>query len=123
MLLHDTRLENIYNEKLAFRWKGPFWIQKALSEKGTYLLEEMDGATLRGTASGNRLKKFNLRSNEEGPSEAGRQESSPNGEGEDVDEGDVGPPVPPEYVPRDMVRVEILTRNGRQGRGGGKCEY
>ena len=44
--------------KLNWRWLGPYRVATADSMKGVYTLEDMDGAKLRGTFSGNRLKKF-----------------------------------------------------------------
>jgi hypothetical protein len=45
------------NQKLRPRWKGPFRISQA-SEKGTYLLEELDGTPLKATYAGNRVTRF-----------------------------------------------------------------
>jgi hypothetical protein len=45
------------SRKMDPRWKGPFRI-KYVSEKATYILEELDGCELRRTYAGNRLKKF-----------------------------------------------------------------
>ena len=44
--------------KLAYRWQGPYRVRRAISEKGTYELEEFDGTPIPGTCPGNRLKKF-----------------------------------------------------------------
>ena len=44
--------------KLAFKWLGPYQISNAVKDKGTYMLEELDGLQLAGTFAGNRLKKF-----------------------------------------------------------------
>jgi hypothetical protein len=44
--------------KLNWRWLGPYRVTTADNVKGVYTLEDMDGAGLRGTFSGNRLKKF-----------------------------------------------------------------
>ncbi|KAH5702140.1 hypothetical protein HBI20_255490 [Parastagonospora nodorum] len=49
------------SRKLEPRWKGPFRI-KSISEKATYILEELDGAPLKATYAGNRLRKFYQRS-------------------------------------------------------------
>ena len=48
------------SRKLDFRWLGPYQIYSANKEKGYYKLKELgpDGALLRGTFSGNRLKLF-----------------------------------------------------------------
>ena len=47
--------------KLAPRWLGLYRIQQADQEKGTYLLEELDGTLLYGIFLDNRLKKFVIR--------------------------------------------------------------
>ena len=46
------------NTKLLYRWRGPYRVNVANKLKGSYVLEEMDGALLRRTYAGNRLKKF-----------------------------------------------------------------
>jgi hypothetical protein len=48
------------HRKLDFRWLGPYEISYANKEKGYYKLKELrpNGAHLRGTFSGNRLKLF-----------------------------------------------------------------
>jgi hypothetical protein len=45
------------NQKLRPRWKGPFRITRR-TDKGTYILEELDGTPLKATYAGNRLKRF-----------------------------------------------------------------
>ncbi len=47
--------------KLVSRWLGLYRIQQADQEKGTYLLEELDGTLLYSIFPGNRLKKFVIR--------------------------------------------------------------
>ncbi len=47
--------------KLTPRWLGLYRIQQADQEKGTYLLEELDGTLLHNIFPGNRLKKFVVR--------------------------------------------------------------
>ena len=60
VLRHDSiaEIDISRNRKLSYKWLGPYCVQKAIPEKGTYILEEFDGTTLSGTYSGNRLKKF-----------------------------------------------------------------
>lgn len=60
VLLHDTgRFRNwVVDNKLAFRWLGPYQIQEANSLKGTYFLGELDGTPISGSIAGNRLKRF-----------------------------------------------------------------
>ena len=61
VLLHDTRREKGMSRKLAFKWLGPYRISDAVRDKGTYMLEELDGSQLAGTFAGDRLKKFHPR--------------------------------------------------------------
>ena len=60
VLRHNAQLEADMStaKKLAYKWSGPYRIRTAVSEKGTYILEEFDGTRLPGTYAGNRLKKF-----------------------------------------------------------------
>ena len=44
--------------KLVHRWLGPYRVQEAVPDKGTYKLKELDGTPLSGTYAGNRLKAF-----------------------------------------------------------------
>jgi hypothetical protein len=63
VLLHNTQREGdmTREQKMRFRWLGPYRVTKAIPEKGTYILAELDGAELGGTVAGNRLKKFHVR--------------------------------------------------------------
>ena len=61
VLLHDTKLDNQYTDKLAGKWGGPYRVHKIL-DGGAYVLTELDGAELDGVYAGNRLKKYWLRS-------------------------------------------------------------
>ena len=63
VLLHDTKREKAMSRKLAFKWLGPYRIYNAVNEKGTYLLEKLDGLRLAATFSGDRFKKFHLANN------------------------------------------------------------
>jgi len=60
VLVHDTQREKDVssNRKLKYRWLGPYKVAEAIHEKGTYILQELDGSRLRGTFAGNRLKPF-----------------------------------------------------------------
>jgi hypothetical protein len=49
------------SKKLAHKWLGPYVIQEAFPDKGTYILREPHGARLRGTFAANRIKKFHTR--------------------------------------------------------------
>jgi hypothetical protein len=58
LVYHSKRAIDITSDnKLNFRWMGPYRVSETF-EKGYYTLEEMDGAKLKGTYAGNRLKKF-----------------------------------------------------------------
>jgi len=63
VLLHNTMREGDMSrdQKMLFRWLGPYRIKKAIALKGTYILEELNGAELGGTVAGNRLKRFHVR--------------------------------------------------------------
>ena len=63
MLLHNTRRKGDISTilKLASRWLGLYRIRQVDQEKGTYLLEELDGMLLYSIFLGNRLKKFVIR--------------------------------------------------------------
>jgi hypothetical protein len=63
VLLHNTMREKDMSrdQKMLFRWLGPYRVREAIALKGTYILEELDGAELGGTVAGNRLKRFHVR--------------------------------------------------------------
>jgi Integrase zinc binding domain/RNase H-like domain found in reverse transcriptase/Reverse transcriptase (RNA-dependent DNA polymerase) len=63
VLLHNTqrKMDMTRQNKLAFRWLGPYRVKIAIQRKGTFVLEELDGTELGGTVAGNRLKKFHER--------------------------------------------------------------
>lgn len=52
VLLNDTRRGKDMPRKLSFKWLGPHRIYNAVKEKGTYMLEELDGLRLAGTFAG-----------------------------------------------------------------------
>ena len=61
VLYYDTFVTDVDKSKatkLSWRWLGPYRVATADHLKGVYTLEEVDGTKLRGTFSGNRLKKF-----------------------------------------------------------------
>ena len=58
VLLHNTKLDNHYNMKLAPQWLEPYQIREAIIIKGTYLLKELDGVPFGGTVSDNQIKHF-----------------------------------------------------------------
>lgn len=61
VLLHNTRLEKQWSDKLRNRWLGPYRIKEVRLDRGTYKLAELDGALLSGVFPGERLKRFFLR--------------------------------------------------------------
>lgn len=63
VLLHNTMREADMSreQKMHFRWLGPYRVKEAIAQKGTYILEELNGEKLGGTIAGNRLKKFHAR--------------------------------------------------------------
>ena len=61
VLLHDTKREKDVSRKLAFKWLGSYRITETVTDKGTYLLEELDGTPLAGTFAGDQMKKFYTR--------------------------------------------------------------
>jgi len=63
VLLHNTMREGDMSreQKMHFRWLGPYRVKEAIALKGTYILEELNGAELGGTVAGNRLKRFHVR--------------------------------------------------------------
>ncbi len=61
VLLYDTRREKDISRKLAFKWLGLYRISDVVRDKGTYMLEELNGSRLAGIFAGGRLKKFHLR--------------------------------------------------------------
>lgn len=58
VLLYDTERKKDMSWKVSLRWLRPYKICNAVKDKGTYLLEELDGSYLAGTFSDNKLKKF-----------------------------------------------------------------
>jgi hypothetical protein len=90
VLVHDTQREKDVssNRKLKYRWLGPYKVAEAIHEKGTYILQELDGTRLRGTFAGNRLKPFYPRFE----LEADERAATPNVQGTNTDlwEDDVG---------------------------------
>jgi hypothetical protein len=63
VLLHNTQREKdmTRQNKLNFRWLGPYRVVHANPNKGSFTLAEVDGTELGGTVAGNRLKLFHPR--------------------------------------------------------------
>jgi hypothetical protein len=103
VLRHDAKkeLDRSTKRKLLYKWLGPYRVRTAVTEKGTYELEELDGTPVPGTHSGNRLKKFVKR---EGFYEPVESEGETESETEAEEEGEA------EVEPMDFeVRVPTLT--------------
>jgi hypothetical protein len=45
-------------QKMHFRWLGPYRVKKAVALKGAYVLKELNGEKLKNTIAENRLKRF-----------------------------------------------------------------
>jgi hypothetical protein len=60
VLCHDpwSDIDLSTARKLSPKWRGPYKVQTVVQDKGTYILQELDGSLLAGTFAGNRLKKF-----------------------------------------------------------------
>ena len=95
VLLHDPKLEKSYSHKLTFRWLGPFRIAEAFVDKGTYILEELDGARMKGTVAGSRLKRFYGRTELEGGQDSAIVDKGDRSE--DDDEEDIRPRPRPRH--------------------------
>ena len=122
VLMHDARREVDMSRvrKLDFRWTGPFRITE-LNNKGTFSLEELDGAQLSGTFAGNRLKKFLNRGQGMEPERNEDSEDSDEQEEEDAnhtDESDTETHIVDlggyqDHTPAQRLRYhEIMVRNG-----------
>ncbi len=61
VLLHDIKRKKDMSRKLSFKWLGPYRICDAIKDRGTYIVEELDGSRLAGTFAVDRLKKFHPR--------------------------------------------------------------
>lgn len=110
--------------KLASKWNGPYKIHQAISEKGTYLLAELDGAVLAGTFAGNRLKKFHPRLNAPPTSaqdlmpveDQGESEDSESDKSDQMDIKEQGNLTTPEET-NDSQRTTGLTRREKEDTG------
>ncbi len=56
VLLYDTVLDANMSVKLYYKWIGPYKIQTAILDKGTYTLKELDSTVQIGTITSNRIK-------------------------------------------------------------------
>jgi hypothetical protein len=63
LLYNIIREENILKEqKMHFRWLGPYRVKKAVALKGAYVLKKLNDEELKDIIAGNRLKRFYLKS-------------------------------------------------------------
>jgi len=58
ILLFNSVLKKQWSRKLDNRWLGPYRIRAIKKERGTYLLEELDGRELKLPFPGEMIKKF-----------------------------------------------------------------
>jgi hypothetical protein len=111
VLRHDSvrEIDMSSRRKLDFRWLGPYQIYSANKEKGYYKLKELgpDGALLRGTFSGSRLKLFYQR--EQYFYSPDDVVSSPNTDSYSDYQGNI------EVQDRDTVQLRIPERRQHQG--------
>jgi hypothetical protein len=122
VLLHDALQEVDMSSrlKLGYRWLGPFRVSKAIPEKGTFLLEEMDGTRLQGTFAGNRIKVFRKRHGVWDPvvAEENEEEDDQDAEGagfEPAQQEGESMEVPLEERDEGIIERGVLTR-GREKR-------
>ena len=101
VFLHNTKLEKSYSHKLTFRWLGPFRIAEAFVDKGTYILEELDGACMKGTVAGSRLKRFHSRTDLEGGQDSATVDEGDRSENDDKED------VRPRLHPRHQAEVQM----------------
>jgi hypothetical protein len=64
ILLHNIIREGDMSreQKMHFRWLGPYRVKKTVALKGAYVLKELNDEELKGTVAENRLKRFYPRS-------------------------------------------------------------
>jgi len=78
VLVKNVQLDKGFGRKLEFRWLGPYKIVEAYPDRNYYQLAELDGAQLKTTTHGDRLKKYH---------QPETRESTPESDAMDVDEG------------------------------------
>jgi hypothetical protein len=59
VLVYNSGLLMQHGRKGEIRWIGPYWVRHQNS-RGSYELEELDGAPINGVFTGNRLKRYHL---------------------------------------------------------------
>ena len=103
VLIHDTPrfMNRKTSNKLAFRWLGPYLINEAFPQTGTFTLKELDGTLLRGTYAGNRLKKFHTREILPTPVSQGTADLLNQGEEDSTVDGPVT--MPPDEDFQDLI--------------------
>jgi len=70
VLLYNSILDKQWSQKLSNKWLGPYRIRQITQDRGTYLLEELDGTKLEGIYAGDRVKRFHPRYGVEDEDEA-----------------------------------------------------
>jgi hypothetical protein len=90
VLLYNSSLDKQWSQKLKNKWLGPYRIKEVAEDRGTYLLEELDGTQLQGIYAGDRIKKFFERYgvDEVEEKEEREAEEEDEEEGEDREESD-----------------------------------
>ena len=61
VLLYNSQLDKQWSKKLDNRWLGPYRVKEVREDRGTYRLEELDGAELSQFVPGEWLKLFVVR--------------------------------------------------------------
>jgi hypothetical protein len=62
LLFNSIRAINMSSlKKLRFRWLDPYRMHTAYQDKGTYILEDLNGSVFKHTTAGNNLKPFRVR--------------------------------------------------------------
>jgi len=96
VLLYNSSLDKQWSQKLKNRWLGPYRIREIVEDRGTYLLDELDGTKLDGIFAGDRIKKFHPRYGVESVEDAEDADDAKDdwgagarGDGDDKDEEDV----------------------------------
>ena len=86
VLLYNSSLDKQWSQKLKNRWLGPYRIREIAEDRGTYLLDELDGTQLDGIFAGDRIKKFHPRHGVD--AENGEDADAAKDDGDDGDDSD-----------------------------------
>jgi len=61
VLLYNSIRDKQWSQKLSNKWLAPYRIGQIAQDRGTYLLEELDGLKLEGIFTGDHVRRFHLR--------------------------------------------------------------